>query len=251
MRHPPRSIRDPDAYNPVLNTFNSGIDRAVVHVHILNMFKTTRFGRAIGRIVFGTVLIAGALVLVLRLAHARHPEAAEVLVTTWIVAILAWLVITPLVDIERPLGRLLKASFVLPTIGVALVLPLSLHMLVVLSGFGLEEFDGWAQWSLWIAGTSHIALAILAACRAAQLVDHEVALTPEKIFTSVIVVSCLPFALLFVIPPIIVGMTGLAFLPLLKHMEVWIAREQMPELPRAVAHFHLASSSSPASNGGL
>jgi hypothetical protein len=92
--------------------------------------------------------------------------------------------------------------------------------------------------SLFVGGTSHIALVIFAVRRANQLAEGRRAMSPEKIYTSVIAISCIPFAVLFMIPPIVVGLTGLAILPLLIRMERWIESERVPELPTAMARFH-------------
>src|SRR5688572_7452728 len=94
-----------------------------------------------GRIAFGTVTILGALVMfatpIMMSARQygggepRGQEPIVVIVTTWIIAVSARVligVLGPLLIgvVERADDRFLRSSLVLPAIGYALLLPLSL-----------------------------------------------------------------------------------------------------------------------------
>src|SRR5687767_14897416 len=85
--------------------------------------------RRLARTVFGVALIAGAAVFVLN-ANAEHPiPATAVLGATWMVAFAGAGVVGYLrpVPLDRAL-RLFAPSIVLPTIGIALLLPLTIQL---------------------------------------------------------------------------------------------------------------------------
>ncbi len=189
---------------------------------------------------FGAVLIAGAVVLVDRLLAPENPHAGIALLGTWTIAILAGLAAMAAIRGEPASGdteRIFVASFVVPTIGVALLLPLTLHLPIVALGWGVDAFDDWAALSLMITGPAHVVFAWLAATRAKQLARGELAITPTKIFAITIAASAIPFAVLYMIPPILVGVTGLPILVLLDRMERLVARESSVHVPTAIAHF--------------
>ena len=78
-----------------------------------------------------------------------------------------------------------------------------------------------------------------AAVRAHELVAGGPARSPRSIYIATVTASCVPFILLFAIPPVLVAITGLPFIPLLHAMETVVARERqaiaaaMHPLPRA------------------
>jgi hypothetical protein len=68
--------------------------------------------------------------------------------------------------------------------------------------------------------------------RSKQLVTGRPAWSPRKIYIATVVTSCVPFALLYAIPPVIVALTALPFVPLLRAME-WIVTRERRELADA------------------
>lgn len=208
------------------------------------------FARRAGRLAFGVVLLLGAVYLVLTMCFSGHGghegDAARILEWTWLLAagagvavwaIAAWL------RAPTDSDAVLTESLVLPTLGAALLLPLTLHLLVfrLLDGHSwASEFDDWVGLSLVITGPAHLVFAILSAVRASKLAIGLPAPSPLKIYGLTVAASCLPFVLLMAIPPVLVAITGLPILPLLYGMERLIARERaalaaVTALPRAVA----------------
>ena len=188
---------------------------------------------------FGVVAILGAGTFVERLLRMGEPHAAKTLAIIWLAALLAGWVFAQLaavtarrVDIED----IFTLSWVLPAIGVALLLPLTLHIPVAIAlGGNLNGFDAWAKISIAITGPAHVAFAFLAALRAARIAQGRPAMTCTRIYIVTIVVASVPFALLLFIPPVLVGLTGFAIMPLLERMRVMIERERdTTELPQAI-----------------
>lgn len=196
--------------------------------------------RRAARTQLGVVLIAGAAVLwsraiALDLDRSDPPiHAATIVVATWIVALLA-------AGLGSLAGRRpgaawgLAPSLYLPGVGLALVLPLTIHLPVVLLLGG--NFDLWCGLSAPITGIAHVALALLVASRACALADGRPTRSPVSIYTIVLAISCVPFVVLWAIPPILVSLTGLPFLPILRAMETIAARDRTEpvELPAAYA----------------
>lgn len=211
------------------------------------------FARRIARIAFGTVLLIGAVALVIALAlqpglcsYARDPpspSAAQVIGYTWLAAAVAAAVAHAIAAALRlRLGgdALFLPSLIAPVAGAALLLPLTLHLLVALATGTTREFDWWASISLLITGPAHIAFLVLSVQRIHALAAGRLAGTPWRIFGITVAVSCVPFVVM-VVPPVLVALTGVPILPLLHRMERVVARERaeiaaLPaELPRAVA----------------
>lgn len=205
------------------------------------MFRFTVRGRRAGRIAFGAVLLAGAALLVHRLTSAAHPRAAEVILVSWGTAFAAYALAGRLGS-RRALDHaeeLELPALVVPSLGAALLLPLTLHLpFAALISRELRAFDNWAQLSLLITGPTHLALAVLAAFRARQLALGVPALSPKWIYGICVAVSCLPFGI-FVLPPLLVAATGLPLAALMAWMGSLAACERdqaaSETLPRAIA----------------
>jgi hypothetical protein len=199
--------------------------------------------RRIGRIVFGLTLLAGAAWLAASVFafcqgadfRADHPwlalDAWDVLGWTWLAAIglgvLAWAFATQLRWRWNP-DDLLARSIYLPSAGLVLTLPLTLHMLVALAlgSVSASNFNGWCMASGLITGVTHLVLLVLLILRALALVDGKPVQTPNSIYATTVVVSCLPFILIFLIPPLIVAVTGVPFIWIARYQATLIARER-------------------------
>jgi hypothetical protein len=222
--------------------FSFDLDPHPAKTHVLNMFNSTtneRYARAVGRIAFGTVMLAGAAILVQRAIAMDAPAAGKVIAATWIVAgFCGWVsrqVTAPFSEHAR-VEDIFTLSYAVPAFGLALMLPLSIH-LVVAGAFGLAtEFDGWVRLSLVITGAAHVAFAGLVAWRAVQLARGQIAISTKRIYVTTLIVSSIPFALILFIPPLLVGLTGLVIVPLTDRMPALIDRERgiAPPLPKAV-----------------
>ena len=176
------------------------------------------------RIAFGAVLIAGAITLVASSLRGRH-GAEQIVVVTWCVALAAgWA--TRVFATEGPdRDRLGVAGLVVPIVGIALIGPITVHMPFALIG-GSRAFDEWVVLSTWFTIPAHLAFAYASARRAAQLACGQRAWTPRTVYLITVIVSCVPFVLALALPPILVALTGLPFLPILRAMEPLAARER-------------------------
>ena len=225
--------------------FRMGVDFRRGSHHVLNMFNSVdidpaeQFGRAVGRIVFGLVLLGGAWILVERIAERSDPRAAAVIAASWTLAFLAGstarLLTSALATRPNPLAWR-AVSFAVPAVGIALLLPLTLHLPVALAiGVGLEGFDTWAKLSLWVSAPAHVVFAVLAAMRAVQLARGTRAITTWRVYVTTLIVSCIPYAIFYFVPVLVVGFTGLAIVPLLDRMERIIKCDGAASLPTAIA----------------
>ena len=165
-------------------------------------------------------------------------QAMAILAATWGMAFASYALARWLSGAFEIGERLLAASYVIPSIGMAFVLPLTIHAPVyLLLGGTRAGFDDWAELAMKITWATHIAFAILAAQRAHVLALGEDAPGPAMIFVGCVAVSCVPYVVLFGIPPIIVALTGLPIVGLMRWSERHIARERAHVLhfPTAIA----------------
>jgi len=209
------------------------------------------FARQVGRIAFGVVLLAGVAWLATdawsgTFGAFRLPrlDAARIVGLTWLAAIAAGLAawgIAARVRGSRGSEALFARSIVIPTLGIALLLPITLHLPVVLLVADAGAFDFWVVASLWITGLAHLVFAATCALRGYRLVTGKPAMSPARIYVTTLVTSCVPFVVLWAIPPVLVAITALPFVPMLHAMERRITRERLEletvsqALPRAVA----------------
>ncbi len=233
------------------------------------------FARQVGRLAFGVVLLAGVtwLVAALGTASFAHPmpyrpplriPASEIIAVTWLAALAAGAVARAIAGRfggPRSLDTRFAASLVVPAVGIALLLPITLHLLpmVALRG-GRYLFDVWAMGSLWITGLAHLVFAGLCALRAHDLATGKRAILPSAIYFATVLTSCAPVVFLadgrvrfvtdmaldvgsdalLVIPPILVAFTALPCLRLLRALQRLADRERAEiaaaqQLPRAIA----------------
>jgi hypothetical protein len=209
------------------------------------------FARRAGRTVFGMVLLIGAAYLATgawqgSFSPHRAPrlDAMRIIATTWIAAIAAGLVVRAIAGcLRRPWTSepQFARSVVVPALGLALLLPITMHLPFVLLVTDASGFDTWVMASLWITGLSHLVFATLCGLRGYQLVAGKPAVSPRKIYVITLITSCLPFVVLWAIPPALVAITALPFLPMLQAMARLVERERLEldtvtqALPRAIA----------------
>jgi hypothetical protein len=188
----------------------------------------------LARCAFGAALLVGAAILVataFQIPNARPLlHAWMILAGAWAAAVVLGLVVgVAAYHLRARAGgvRLLAWSLVAPTVGVVLTLPLTLHLLVSsVMTIPATAFDDWCVISLILTGPAHITVAALSATRAIRLANGQDAYRPRSIYLWTVVVSCLPF-IIFVVPPLVVAVTGLPLLPLL-HLQARIARAEQP-----------------------
>lgn len=209
------------------------------------------FARRLGRIAFGVVLLVGVASLVgAAWSSSAGPPgatrlgAARIIGLTWLAAPIAAATVRAIAGRFRwspAPDALFAESVMVPTAGIALLLPITLHLPVVLLVADAGAFEIWVMASLWITGLAHAVFAGLGVVRAYQLVAGIPAVTPRKIYLATLVTSCVPFVLLWGIPPTLVALTALPFVPMLHGMQRVVDRERAEiatlrqALPRAIA----------------
>ena len=207
--------------------------------------------RRLGWIVFGAVLLAGTAYLITAIwfgwTHrmAARVGADRIIGTTWLIAAIAGFVTSRIAARSQRAWHpelLFAESLMVPAIGIAALGPITLHMAVVLPLWGSKAFDMWVLESLVITGLAHVVFAAASARRARDLVAGRPARSPRSVYLATVFASCVPFVVLLGIPPILVAITGVPFLPLLSAMETMVARERRDiaaashPLPRATLH---------------
>lgn len=201
------------------------------------------------RVVFGATLIAGALA-VAGTVYGDERAGAELLLATAPVAVVLsllaaraarllspWLArrqrvfgggpSAPVGALSSPresarlhalAGHLEPLSYSLPLVGLALVGPLSLHApLFLLGNDGLRPLGGWIAMSGIVVGLAHVTLALLSLRFARRLYRGTLARTAEHEALRAVglttLSACLPGILWLGIPPVLVAITGLLFVP--------------------------------------
>jgi len=201
------------------------------------------------RLAFGLVMIAGVVLLAqntladahdqpglarwLAPPHGQHTwHAWQVIVATWLGAIIAAL---PCLLLRDRGDRWRVASYVVPAVGIALLLPLTIHMPIVLKTSGAKAFDDWCIYSGIFALAAHIAFAAMVGARAKAIVEGREPMAVQTIYGVTVAMSCVP-GLLVILPPMITSATGIPIVPLLFLMERWGKRARdEAALPLAVA----------------
>ena len=196
-----------------------------------------------GRMAFGAVLFAGTAAMWLTAFDDRHAAdrlyAGEIILATWAAAIVVGVVVTAVFGRStRSAVSLRTPSVVIPAIGVALLLPLTLLLIgLMLAGDRLEQFDDWVRVAPLFVAVPHVVFAALLASRAASLAAGRPAISPWRIYGWGVVSSAFPGVLLYFIPPALVAVIGLPIVPLMFWMQPYLERErarEAAELPRAV-----------------
>ena len=135
-----------------------------------------------------------------------------------------------------------RRSAALPMAAVSLLAPLSIHGIVWWAvarpqpaSSGMDDFGTWIALSVIIVGHAHLALLVCAVrwaykLRSVETVQLRIGLG-RGWGTALLVsagVACLPGIVLLAIPPLLVLVTGLAFVPLMYHWTAsTLARERM------------------------
>ena len=201
------------------------------------MHLTGVYGRRLARIAFGAVLLLGVVVLLARIGPPQldrpfvnrtpvAPHVSTLLALTWAAAFAVHALVKRLAGDRTCAPRQLPAaSLILPGVGCALLLPLTLHLVLALAfgGHG-DRFDQWAMLSRDLTAPAHLVFAALVARRGLCLARGQRAPTPVGIFVIVVIAACVPWAIL-VLPPVVVAVTGMPLVPALAAMEALVACE--------------------------
>lgn len=206
---------------------------------MFNSWRDEEAGRwQVGRIAMGLVWIGGAATLAARQLDDGR-DMRSLFAWTWGLALAALIggrVLAPHLPVPALRARRLRASLVVPAIGGALIIPLTLHLLAwPLLGYTAAEFDRWVAMSCVLAAAPHAALATLAAVRAADLAAGRPPVRVWVIFAAATAAANVPFP---IVPAVIVAITGIPIVPMLVWLEriAWRERQLVAEpVPAAVA----------------
>jgi hypothetical protein len=129
---------------------------------------------------------------------------------------------TPARIVERLASRLETASVALPMMAISFLAPLTIHYLVgrLLGLFQPGRYDGWIEMSAVIVGHAHVGLAVSCLLFARRARRLDVGALAERANTDWLVAlgvatlcGVIPGVLLIAVPPVLVLVTGLAFVP--------------------------------------
>jgi hypothetical protein len=133
------------------------------------------------------------------------------------------------------------AGAALPLAALSMVAPLSLHFLVrsLFAPVRVADFDGWIVLSVILVGHAHVALCICAVLWARALSERHTATLADGLRGSMLKalfitvgVAALPGVLLMGIPPLLVLVTGLVFVPAMYAATVRCMQRERFELER-------------------
>jgi hypothetical protein len=131
--------------------------------------------------------------------------------------------------------RLEMASLALPVVALTLLTPLFVHFVVGATFMGIDahHFSGWVLISLLLVGHAHLTLLILAVMHVLRVrseLDRGAPVSGAgRGFSALlwtVAASSIPGAVLLCIPPILVALTGLLFVP---WMFQWVGRRAETE----------------------
>jgi hypothetical protein len=206
------------------------------------------FAARAGRVAFGVVLLAGA-VAVLAALDEPYDASPRLLVTVPFALLLGavvqcaalwlgpWLSTrqralgggpsVPVAGLSSPpeagllhavAGRLEGPSYSLPLVGLALVAPLSLHapLFLLAPDEGMSSLHSWITASVFLVGLAHLTLAVMS-YRFARRLHRGLVLAADResllALCVTIAAGCVPGVFFAGIPPILVAITGLLFVP--------------------------------------
>ncbi len=189
---------------------------------------------------FGIVLVIGAIVMFTE----DRSAAALTMVLTWLAAFTTYGLLSRChVNPARcEPDTLLRASLVWPTLGVLLMLPLLVHLPIALLVGGVDSYGAWVTLSYPFTATTTCVAALLGTIRALELADGRTprgVLTPAAIYGLSLGLGLIPYGV-FILPPIVIALTGWPFIALFAYQEKLVERERtMPlaELPAAIARW--------------
>jgi hypothetical protein len=188
----------------------------------------------LGRTWFGVVLCGVGPAMLLRGLTEDTPWNAPMwLAIGWAVAIAAGVAGT-LIGSRRRVRRPLTPSLVWPSVGLALTLPLTIHLVIALGMGWAEHFDRWVWMSVRVAGHTHLVAAILLGWRAYQVGHGKKPLSPTFVYGAGVISALVPL----IIPACFVTLTGLPFLAVMRYTDVLAQRDRgESDLPvaRAIA----------------
>jgi hypothetical protein len=130
------------------------------------------------------------------------------------------------------LARHERAGLGAPLVGLSLLLPLTIHLAVfgmVGAPGGVSSFDLWIRMSAFLVGFAHVALASMAWALAGELTRGEarpLRYNASNVIGYTTLAGCVPGVIAIGLPPIIVAVTALLFVPLIFAWATGAARHE-------------------------
>lgn len=199
---------------------------------------TTVLRRRLVRVVVGLVLLVGLVHLIVDACHGRDGFSRE-LPFIWGCAALAAVAaacVAPFIVRFVQSDAWATSSIVLPVVGLALLLPISLHAVAFRCVHATwASLDDWCGASLVGAGIAHLVFATLFSVRTISLARTGTSpISVSELFLVTTLASAIPF---FILAMGITAATGLAILPVIALVD-WLARRDhaalSAALPRAI-----------------
>jgi hypothetical protein len=207
------------------------------------MFRTELVtARRHARIWSGGVLLVGALVL-----YVFAPVSPGVIIgTTWLTAMAAYGTARRFAPAVAP-HTLAAASVVVPTLGMLALLPLTIHFGFFAAAGDTRGFEFWVWLSAAFTAITTITTGILIGLRGNRLANGiplSRTLRPWGIYLIGVGAGCIP-GIVFIVPTLLIAVTGLAIVPFIHAMETVLIRERAmltdAEIPDAIATFRAAA----------
>lgn len=201
------------------------------------------YARAVARTAAGVVMVVGFASVVPFALMKISPAAvfgATLLIAGFAYLFLRLAVQPAVTERATAVDPMFGRSFAWLGVGIALLAPLTVQILV----FSLlgdpaysrrdNDLANWVVMSLIIVGAAHAALACMTARRAVELANGEQPRSLGSVYGLTVAWGCVPGVVLFLIPPILVGLTGLAVMPILWLLDLAVIRERELRLARGV-----------------
>lgn len=174
--------------------------------------------------------VAGPAIL-LRGLDSERWNAPAWFAIAWALALTAFLAGT-IVGRHSATPRSFAASLIFPSVGLALTLPLTIHLVAAIQLGSSRGFDEWVWLSVRFAGLPHVVAAIMLGWRALQVSRGEEPVSPGVVYVVGVISGLVPI----VVPALIVAVTGLPLVALMKHQDTLAARDRdESSLPEARA----------------
>lgn len=131
-------------------------------------------------------------------------------------------------------SRYERASLGAPLVGLSLLLPLTIHLAVfgmVGAPGGVAAFDLWIRMSAFLVGFAHVALASMAWALSGELARGEarsLRYNASNVIGYTMLAGCVSGVIAIGLPPIIVAVTALLFVPLIFAWATGAARRERP-----------------------
>ncbi len=160
--------------------------------------------------------------------------------------LVAWLAMVPAYVSGALAGRWLRPRDLefwglwLPMAALSVLLPITLHMVVMALEWNPEMAGRWMLISGVVVGHVHLLLIGLCAWFVSKLRRDPEAMSPHfgwLVLSICVTASCVPGLVLFALPPMLTAVTGIVFIPAMFYLvHFWLHRERAEVLAESLVH---------------